>query len=74
MAAFSSEDPEMADKMRAMFGPGQLDASVRQNIQICWMMLPPESQTIDELEKQFRRVVDRALADLREDAGAFGLG
>ncbi|HEV2292908.1 MAG TPA: hypothetical protein VGR35_03580 [Tepidisphaeraceae bacterium] len=30
MAAFSSDDPESAKKMRRMFGPGQVDQSVRQ--------------------------------------------
>jgi hypothetical protein len=73
MAAFSSDDPEAADKMRAMFGPGHVDQSVRQAIGMCWMMLPAGAQTVDELEKQFRRIVDRAIEDLREDAEAFGL-
>lgn len=73
MAAFSSEDPEGTKKMRAMFGPGQIDTSVRQAIQMCWMMLPEGNKTVDELEKQFRRIVDRAIRDLREDSDAFGL-
>jgi hypothetical protein len=73
MAAFSSDDPETAKKVREMFGPGQVDQSVRQAIQMCWMMLPGEGKTVDELEKQFRRIVDRAIEDLREDSEAFGL-
>jgi hypothetical protein len=75
MAAFTfgSEGPENADKIRFMFGPGQVDQSVRQAIQMCWMMLPEGSRTVDELERQFRRIVDRAIDDLREDADAFGL-
>jgi hypothetical protein len=73
MAYFSHDDPDSAKKMRAMFHPGQVDQSVRMAIQMCWMMLPEEGKTIDELEKQFRRIVDRALKDLREDADAFGL-
>lgn len=73
MAAFSSEDPESGNKMRSMFGPGQVDQSVRQAIQMCWMMLPDDAKTVDELERQFRRIVDRAINDLRDDANAFGL-
>jgi hypothetical protein len=73
MAAFSSDDPKSAQKIRAMFGPGQVDQSVRQAIQTCWMMLPDGGKTVDELEKQFRRIVDRAIEDLREDSDAFGL-
>ncbi len=73
MAYFSKDDPEGPDKTKSMFGPGQLDWQVRQAIQFCWMMLPEDSKTVDELEKQFRRIVDRAIKDLRDDADAFGL-
>jgi hypothetical protein len=40
---------------------------------MCWLMLPEEGKSVDELEKQFRRIVDRALKDVREDAQAFGI-
>jgi len=73
MAHFSSDDPDARKKMRAMFSPGQVDQSVRQAIQTCWMMLPDDARKVDELEKQFRRIVDRAIKDLRDDAAAFGL-
>ena len=74
MAVFSAGDSDSNEKMRSMFGPGQVDQSVRQAIHLCWMMLPEGSKTVDELEKHFRRLVDRAIRDLREDADAFGLG
>jgi hypothetical protein len=73
MAMFDKDDPSAAAKMRAMFSPSQIDQSVRQAMQFCWMMLPDNAKTVDELEKQFRRIVDRAIKDLREDADAFGL-
>ncbi len=69
-----SDDPDSGDKMRQMFGPGQVDTQIRQAIHLCWMMLPEDKKTVDELEKQFRRIIERALNDLREDAEAFGLG
>jgi hypothetical protein len=59
--------------MRKMFGPQQVDQMVRQAIQFCWMGLPEEKRTVDEVERQVRRILDRALKDMREDAGAFGL-
>ncbi|MBI2901809.1 MAG: hypothetical protein HYY17_16610 [Planctomycetes bacterium] len=74
MAMFRSDDPEGAEKMRAMFGPCQVDEQIRQAIHFCWMALPPEKQNVDEVERQVRRIVERALEDLREDAGAFGIG
>jgi protein-arginine kinase activator protein McsA len=73
MAMFDNNDPETPNKLRAMFGPSQVDQSVRQAIQFCWMMLPDDAKSVDELEKQFRRIVDRAIQDLRDDASAFGL-
>jgi hypothetical protein len=73
MAMFDEGDPDAAKKLRGMFGPGQVDQSVRQAIQLCWMMLPDDGKTVDNLEKQFRRIVDRAIDDLREDTDVFGL-
>jgi hypothetical protein len=37
------------------------------------MSLPDEKRSVEEVEKQVRRVVDRALRDLREDAESFDL-
>jgi hypothetical protein len=74
MAMFESNDPDAAKKMRQMFGPGQVDEMIRHAIHISWAMLPEDRQTVDELEKQMRRIMDRAIKDLREDADQFGLG
>ena len=65
------EDEGALDKMREMFGPGQIDHFVRQAIQFCWMGLPKERRNVDELERQIRRIVDRALRDVREDFDQF---
>ena len=73
MAMFDNDDPDAGKKMRALFGPGQVDQCVRQAIQMCWMMLPDGGKSTDELEKQFRRIVNRAIKDLRDDAQAFGI-
>ena len=65
--------PAQTDAIRAMMGPGHLDHTIRNAIQMCWMMLPNDQRTVDEVEKQMRRILDRALKDLREDSAAFGL-
>lgn len=70
--AFDANDGESFDKMRDYFGPAQVDQSVRQALQMCWMMLPSDKRNAAELERQFRRIVDRALEDLREDDQTFG--
>ncbi len=66
-------DESVPDDAMSMFGPTQIDHQIRQAIQFCWMGLPKERRTVDEVEVQVRRLVDRALKDLREDAEAFGL-
>jgi hypothetical protein len=58
--------------MADFFGPGQVDQSVRQAIHFCWMALPKDRRNVEEVEKQIRRILDRALRDFREDSEAFG--
>lgn len=62
---------DAAEKMAEIFGPGQVDQTVRQAIHFCWMALPKDRKNADELEKQVRRIVDRALRDFREDSEQF---
>jgi hypothetical protein len=61
-----------AERMADLFGPGQIDQSIRQAVQFCWVALPKERRTVEELEKQLRRLLERALKDFREDREAFG--
>ena len=44
---------------------------MRQAIHFCWMSLPKDKRNVDELERQIRRLVDRALKDVREDFDEF---
>ena len=69
VSSFSSGEggEDAADGMAEAFGPGQVDQMVRQGIHFCWMALPKERRNADELEKQVRRIVNRALEDFRED-------
>ncbi len=66
-----NEDPMSA--MRDMFGPGHVDQTVRAAIQACWMALPKERRNVEELEREIRRLVERAISNLHEDIRAFGL-
>jgi hypothetical protein len=45
---------------------------LRQAMQFCWMALPDDRRNAEELERQIRRLVDRALRDFREDNKVFG--
>jgi hypothetical protein len=56
-----------------IFDPGMVDKSIRQAVSLCWMMLPPEKRTPENIEAQIRRTVDRVLSDLKEDIAAFNI-
>ena len=71
MAFFDASDDDSLDKMRDMFGPAQIDQQIRQAIHFCWLGLPKDKRNVDELERQIRRLVDRALRDVREDFDEF---
>lgn len=71
MAYFSGKSPDDDESFREMFGPAQIDVQVRQAIHFCWMGLPKAKRNVDELERQIRRLVDRALRDVREDFDEF---
>ena len=60
--------------MRQFMGPGLVDQAIRHAIHACWMSLTEERKNMDEVEAQIRRVLDRALRDLREDEEAFRTG
>ena len=51
--------------------PAHVDESIRQAVQMCWMVLPPEKRTVEEVERQMRRLMDRALQNFREDQQTF---
>ena len=75
MAVHFNEVKDFDPKAMAnIMGPGATDAMVRQVIQTCWMSMPEEKRTVDHVETEIRRLVERALKDLREDANAFGVG
>ncbi len=63
-------DPEF---MRTFFTPAQVDQFLRQAVSTCWMMLPKERRTVANVEVEVRRILDRVLRNLREDAEAFGI-
>ena len=69
----SSGDSSDRKEMRDMFGPQAVDQGIKQAISMCWMMLPKEKKNPDAVAAEIRRIVERALADLKEDAQAFGI-
>jgi hypothetical protein len=74
MALFSScstSEGSYDEGMGQLFGPGHVDQTIRQAIQVCWMALPKDKRNVDEVERQIRRLVERALKDLREDGESF---
>ena len=70
---FSADDADGQERMREVFGPHQVEQAIGQAISMCWMMLPKERKNPDAVGEEIRRIVERALANLREDAQAFGI-
>ena len=75
MAAFHSfsenadgPDPE---KLSSFFSPAMISQMIGQAIQHCWMMLPHEKKTPDELESTIRQIFDRAIQNFRDDCETF---
>jgi hypothetical protein len=70
----SDDDPEKDSKsMRDMFGPTVVDNAIRQAISMCWMAMPDSNKNVAAVEAEIRRITERALANLKEDATAFGI-
>lgn len=53
-------------------GPLFVDQAVRQAIMHCWMIMPEEKRSLENVEREIKRLLRRALEDLAEDATAFG--
>jgi hypothetical protein len=73
MFPIKGDDGEVdeAERIADVMGPGLVDHQIREALRFCWMSLPKERRTLDEVELQIRRVLDRALRDFREDNDAF---
>jgi hypothetical protein len=56
----------------AFMGPGHVDVQIRQAIQFLWTIMPRDKKNLEDVEREFRRLVDRALRDLRDDNAIFG--
>jgi hypothetical protein len=69
----SGGDEHSQRGMRRFMGPHAVDLGIRQAISMCWMALPHERKNVAAVESEIRRLVDRALKHLREDARAFGI-
>ena len=60
-----------AKEMREFFGPTHADVSVRQAVQAVWLMLPKKKRDPAKVEKEFRRLVERAVRDFKQDFDTF---
>jgi hypothetical protein len=70
-AMFSEATPE---GFSGMLSPGEVDSKVKDAIWFCWMGAPNDKKTVAYVEVEIRRIVERALKNLREDAKSFGIG
>ena len=59
------------DDFASLLGPGYIDKEVRSALQNCWLCIAKEDRTIDRVEAEFRRIVERAIKDFRDDEKVF---
>lgn len=57
-----------------MISPGEVDSQVKDAIWFCWMNAPKDKKTVEYVDAEIRRITERALKNLREDAKSFGIG
>ena len=62
------------EAMRDMFSPAQVEQTIGSAISICWMMLPAEKKSVPAVVAEMRRIFERSMKNLEEDAAAFGIG
>ncbi len=70
----SSDDADAQKSMHDAFGPQAVDQAIGQTISTCWMLMPPDKKNPEAVGVEIRRIVERALANLKEDGDAFGFG
>ena len=58
--------------LREMMGPLGVDMAIRQAVQQCWMSIPEEHRSVEKVEQEVLRIVQRVIRDFKEDAQAFG--
>ena len=56
-----------SEKMAHLLGPAAVDQLLLNTVEMCWIALPPDSRSLDELEKEMRHLLDRAFRNMRED-------
>ena len=56
--------------MREMFSPSQIAHTIGSAIQMCWMMLPPEKKNVPALVAEMRRIFERSIKSIEDDAQA----
>ena len=66
-------DNKEGSPFREMIGPTDIDSMIRNAVSMCWSVMPAETRTLQRVEAEIRRLVDRALKDMIEDAKAFGI-
>jgi hypothetical protein len=68
-----SDDNREQQAAAGLMGPTTVDMHIRAAIRWCWMTLPSDKRCSRTVHSEIRRLVERALRDLDEDAKAFGI-
>ena len=67
-------DPPPYNQPLLWTGPRRGKMFLVVRVVVTSVALPVEKQRVEEVERQIRRIVERALGNLREDSASFVLG
>jgi hypothetical protein len=73
MTKLDPKDPESLSNFLRNNVPDAPNDHIRKAIGFCWWMLPKDQRTEENVECEIRRLVEEALADLRDHKGSFDM-
>ncbi|MCA9195261.1 MAG: hypothetical protein KDB03_25995 [Planctomycetales bacterium] len=69
----SDDTDDGGEQMREFLSSGQVDQMVRHAVQSCWMALPKDRRSAEEVRRQLNRMIERAIRDMDEDRKEFAV-
>ena len=66
LTSFDPNDGESLERARQVFNSEMVEDQLNKVLLICYLSLPNEEKNIRGVDREFRRVVERVLAELKD--------
>ena len=67
MVGHMNDDDVDPQEFANALGPGAVDHMLRRAMDICWMTMARDRRSVDGLAEEMRRLLERAIQDMRQD-------